>query len=124
MNELKKKILIAEDDEDILFVLAAGMDDYNIIQAEDGREALRKIKDNSPDLIILDIMMPELNGADLNAELKKDVKLKDIPVIIITGRPNMREIFSTSGDNKVDAFLEKPFTLQVLKDEIERILKG
>jgi CheY-like chemotaxis protein len=122
MNEEKKKVLIAEDDEDILFVLEEGLEGFDIITAIDGLDALEKIRNDKPALIILDIMMPELNGADLNIELKNDPEFKDIPVIIITGRPNMRDIFSSSGQNRVASFLEKPFTIKVLKQEIERIL--
>ena len=118
----KKKILIAEDDIDVMTVLGEGLEDYEIVSAYDGEDALEKIKETGPDLILLDIMMPGINGADLNKKLKKDKKLKDIPVIIITGRTNMEGLFSDSGENRVDGFLEKPFTLKVLKAEIERVL--
>ncbi len=120
----KKKIVIAEDDEDILSVIKVGLEDYDIIGAIDGREALEKIKINKPELIILDVMMPVLNGVDLNIKLKEDEELRDIPVIVITGRPNMSGLFSPYGHNKIDGFLEKPFTLDVLEGEIQRVLKN
>ncbi|MEA3506022.1 MAG: response regulator [Elusimicrobiota bacterium] len=118
----KKKILIAEDDSDVMTVLGEGLDGYEIVSAYDGRDAWEKTKETVPDLILLDIMMPAINGAELNKKFKKDKKLKDIPVIIITGRPNMEGLFSDSGPNRVEGFLEKPFTLKVLKAEIERVL--
>jgi CheY-like chemotaxis protein len=121
MNE-KKKILIAEDDRDVMFVLDEGLEGYEIISAFDGNEAYSRIKEETPDLILLDIMMPELNGADLNKRLKNDAELKEIPVIIITGRTNMQGLFSAEGENRVSGFLEKPFTLEVLKKEIGRVL--
>ncbi len=118
----KKKILIAEDDKDVMFVLEEGLKEYEIITAFDGKEAYKKIKKEVPDLILLDIMMPGINGAELNKRLKKESKLKEIPVIIITGRINMEGLFSDEGENRVDGFLEKPFTLKILKKEIERVL--
>ncbi|MFC2048662.1 response regulator [Elusimicrobiota bacterium] len=122
MNQ-KKKVLIAEDNEDIMFVLEEGLEEFSIISASDGEEAYKKIKIELPDLIILDIMMPELNGADLNRRLKNEEKLKDIPVIIITGRANMKGLFSEQGENRVSAFIEKPFSLDILKKEINSILE-
>lgn len=123
MNQKKKKVLIAEDNVDILFVLEAGLEEYEIITACDGKEALSKIRESAPEIIILDIMMPDINGADMNRELKKDPQLKDIPVIIITGRTNMRGLFSEDGENAVAGFLEKPFSIDVLRSEIKRILE-
>ena len=119
-----KKVLIVEDDEDVMFVLCEGLSDsgYEIIGAFDGDEALEKIRKERPDLIILDIMMPELNGFELKKKLKIDVHLKDIPVLIITGRQNMKGLFSDTGENKVLGFIEKPFTLEVLKEEVEKIM--
>ncbi|MGM0441822.1 MAG: response regulator [Elusimicrobiota bacterium] len=122
MNSQKKKVLIAEDDADVITVLQAGLDGYDFITAKDGKEAYEKIKSEKPDLIILDIMMPEINGADVNKKLKKDEDLKDIPVLIITGRPNLKGLFSDSGENKVSGFLEKPFSLEILEGELQKIL--
>jgi len=124
MRYEEKKVLVAEDDEDVLLVLKEGLTEmgYSVLGACDGKEAFKKIIENRPALILLDIMMPELNGVELNKKLKKNNKLKDIPVIIITGRANMHGLFSDHGENKVSGFLEKPFSLEVLKCEIERIL--
>ncbi len=122
MNKKKKKVLIAEDDEDVVFVLSEGLVGYSIIGARDGKEAWEKIKKEKPDLVILDIMMPEMNGAELNRKMKKDDMFKDIPVIIITGKPNMEGLFSDSGENAVAGFLEKPFMLEHLKKEMKRIV--
>ncbi|MGM0568546.1 MAG: response regulator [Elusimicrobiota bacterium] len=121
MNIKRKKVLIAEDDSDVVFILEEGLEGYQIITACDGRDAWEKIKSEKPDIIILDIMMPEINGADLNRKLKKDSELKNIPVIIITGKPDMEGLFSDSGENAVSAFLEKPFMLADLKRELKNI---
>ncbi len=122
MMEEKKRVLIAEDDEDVILVLKEGLKGYEFITAKDGKEAYKKIKSEHPDLIILDVMMPEINGADLNKRLKREDEVKDIPVLIITGRPNLRGLFSDSGVNKVSGFLEKPFSLKILKEELEKII--
>jgi CheY-like chemotaxis protein len=101
MTKKKKKILVADDDEDVVFVLKEGLRDYDIITAYDGREAWEKIKENRPSLVIIDIIMPEINGADLNRKIKKDNEIKDIAVIIITGTyRNLRNTSRNSGANR------------------------
>lgn len=119
----KKKILLVEDDEDVQFVLEEGLEDYDVYTSSDGKEGLEKAKEILPDIIISDIMMPNMSGADLNEALKKDPVLKNIPLILITGRPNMREIFSTEDTGRNIGFIEKPFTLDVLEKEIKRIFE-
>ena len=69
-------------------------------------------------------MMPKMDGYTVNLKLKEDEKTKDIPVIIITGKGQTRELFKQKDKAKVDGFLEKPFTIDVLKNEIKRVLEG
>ena len=120
---MSKKIFIAEDDADVVEVLKEGLEGYEIFSASNGAEALEVMKKEKPALAVIDIMMPEMNGAELNKKMKKDPNLKNVPVVIITGRPNMKDLFSANGENSVAGFLEKPFTLKVLQREIDRHLE-
>ncbi len=120
----RKKIFIAEDDPDVVEVLSEGLEGYEIVSAEDGKSALDLMRRDPPALALIDVMMPRMNGAELNRSMKSDKALKDIPVIIITGRPNVRGLFSSDGEDRVAGFLEKPFTLKVLRREIRRTLEA
>ncbi len=119
----KKKIVIAEDDEVIVEILREGLEGYEIYSALNGREALELIQKEMPDLIIADVMMPEMNGVELNRRLKREPGLCQIPVVIITAKPDMQKHFSCVGENEVAGFLEKPFTIEVLQEEIKRNLE-
>ena len=82
-----KKILIVDDDKDVILFLSTVLQDkgYEAIHALNGRRGLEVAKAGSPELILLDLMMPQKSGISLLADLKKDAKLKKIPVIMITG---------------------------------------
>jgi DNA-binding response OmpR family regulator len=116
-----KKILIVDDEQDIVeslrFVLeAAG---YNCYFAYDGEDGLRLAKDIEPDLIILDIMMPKINGYKISRLLKFDKKYKDIPIIMLTARSQESDklIGEETGANE---YITKPFDL----NEIVAKVKG
>jgi CheY-like chemotaxis protein len=83
----KKRILIVDDELDVRIYVGTLFETsgYEPIAAKNGREGLQKAKEQSPDLIILDVMMPKAGGVTMYRELKADQKLKDIPVIMLTG---------------------------------------
>ena len=83
---MPKKILVVDDEPDILKIVIFRLEKigYEVDQAADGEEALGLIKDKKPDVVLLDIMMPKLNGLDVLAQMKKDAEMKKIPVIILT----------------------------------------
>ena len=83
---MQKKILIVDDQKDVLKVLDKRLSGagYAVIKAENGKEALLLAKAEHPDLIVLDIIMPEMDGAETAAILKNDAQTKDIPVIFLT----------------------------------------
>jgi CheY-like chemotaxis protein len=83
----KKRILIVDDEQDILTYLSTLLEDngYATITAKDGREALKRVEEAVPDLITLDVSMPEKSGIKLYREVKADDRWKQIPVIIVTG---------------------------------------
>ncbi len=83
---IMKKVLLVDDDVEFceatkLLLASKG---YEVILAHDGKAGLQKVQDEHPDLVILDVMMPEMNGYDVCVVLKADEKLKKIPVILLT----------------------------------------
>ena len=82
-----KKILIVDDDSDVILFLSTVLQDqgYQTIDAQDGQEGLEMIRSERPDLVLLDLMMPEKSGISLLSDMKKDEDLKKIPVIMVTG---------------------------------------
>ena len=131
-----KKILIVDDDEDVILVLSTVLQDkgYEAVHAMDGRRGLEVAKAESPELILLDLMMPQKSGISLLADLKKDAKLKKIPVIMITGVSGETgidlESFFRKGDKtdletippRPDGYLEKPIDAVELVRLIEEFL--
>lgn len=121
---MKNYILVIDDEEDIVTVLKTRLEKagYEVECAFDGKDGLEKIKARKPDLAILDIMMPEINGSTLCGMLKFDSRYKDIPIILLTarGRDLDKEIGDTVG---ADAYMVKPFDAQVLLDLVEDLLK-
>ena len=83
----KKRILIVDDEQDILTYLSTLLEDngYATFTAKDGREALKRMEEAGPDLITLDVSMPEKSGIKLYREVKADDRWKQIPIIIVTG---------------------------------------
>jgi two-component system alkaline phosphatase synthesis response regulator PhoP len=84
---MKKNILVVDDEKDIIDLLSYNLikEGFTVITARNGREALERVK-QKPDLIILDIMMPEMNGLQVVQELKKDKKTASIPVLLLTAK--------------------------------------
>jgi CheY-like chemotaxis protein len=84
---MSNKILIIDDDTDVILILSTVLRDqgYDVITAEDGKTGLDMVKRERPDLILLDLMMPEKSGISLLQDLKEDNNLKEIPVIMVSG---------------------------------------
>src|SRR3972149_12333059 len=108
---MDKKILIVDDEHDIVLVLKMALEKkgFKVTEAYDGIEALEKISLDKPDLILLDLMMPRLDGHSLNLKLKENPEMAGIPVIVMTGRGHLKELLNISGQLSVKAYLEKPF---------------
>ena len=122
---MNKMILIADDDRNIVELLksklhAAG---YRVSTAYDGENALRLVKLNKPDLVIMDIMMPNIDGFTLELEVRDDFKAKRLPVIMMTGRPDLKEFFDKTKETKVDAWFFKPFDIDLLANKVQELLQ-
>ena len=120
---MSRSTLLICDDEDLVreLVVSALGDRYRVFEASDGGEALEQARLVRPDLILLDMMMPEKSGLDVLAELRCDPELAGTPVIMLTGRTQAfdREAISTAG---ADMYLSKPFSLAELEITIETLL--
>ncbi|MEO0089226.1 MAG: response regulator [candidate division WOR-3 bacterium] len=120
-----KKILIIEDEEAIRFILEKRLSDagYLTISAENGIEGLNKARKENPDLILLDLMLPGIDGYQICSMLKRDRRYAHIPIIILTARIQQKD-YELAMELGADAFLTKPFENQVLLSKIEELLKN
>jgi DNA-binding response OmpR family regulator len=91
---MKGKILIIEDDRFLreLMVRKLKMENLEVVEAEDGAEGLKKIKEEKPDLVLLDLILPEMDGFEVLEQKRKDEEIKDIPVIILSNLGQKEEI--------------------------------
>ena len=121
VNKVSKKILVVDDEQDIVetlkFVIEAK--GYECICAYDGEEGLMLAKQEIPDLIILDVMMPKINGFKISRLLKYDNKYKNIPILMVTAR-SQDEDKLIGEETGADEYITKPFEID---DVIQRIDK-
>ena len=120
-----KKILIVDDEQDIVeslkFVLEIA--NYSCYCAYNGEDGLRLAKEIVPDLIILDVMMPKINGYKISRLLKYDNKYKDIPIIMVTARSQLEDKM-IGEETGVNEYITKPFELDAIVKKVEEYLKG
>ena len=103
-------VLVVDDDEDIRLLCRLHLErrGYRVTQAPNGRDALEAARNDRPDLILLDLMMPVMDGWECLEQLKSDAMLRTIPVFIITGK-NQREDQDRALTSGAEAFIPKPF---------------
>jgi len=119
MSDEKKKILIVDDEKMNIIALAHYLKtQFEIIVATDGETGLEAAEKHVPDLILLDIIMPEMNGFEVIEKLKKSEVTKNIPVIFITGLNNAENEEKGIALGAVD-FITKPFSKVIVKARIE-----
>ena len=116
-------ILIVDDDQEILALVKKRLENhgYQTLTACDGEEALYQIDLQKPDIIVLDVSMPVINGFEVCARLKGDASTRHIPVLMLTGhiRYTDKKIAEHCG---ADGYIPKPYSAQLLLDEIARHL--
>lgn len=119
-----KKVLIVDDEQDIVESLKFVLENegYNCFTAFNGEDGLASAKELMPDLIILDIMMPKMNGYKISRLLKFDNKYKNIPIIMLTARSQEEDklIGSETGANE---YITKPFDLEFVVNKVNDYLK-
>ena len=117
------RILVVDDEIYIVHILdfSLGMEGYEVVTALDGEEALEKAMDCKPDLIVLDIMMPKMDGYETCKALKADDRTKDIPVILLSAKGRNVDM-QTGYDVGADEYITKPFSPRKLVDRINTML--
>jgi DNA-binding response OmpR family regulator len=119
----RKKVLIAEDEQSIRELIAYRLTQsgYTVMEASDGEEALRLAAADTPDIAVLDVMMPHLDGYQVTARLKEAPGTARVPVILLTARVQEADI--TQGfDAGADDYLRKPFNPDELVSRVRAVL--
>lgn len=119
----KYKILIVDDEPDIVETLSFMLQarNFDVVTASDGLEALSKVKSERPDLVLLDIMMPGMDGYEVCIKLKTDKETKNIPVVMLTARGENEAVIRAHKAGAND-YIVKPFTLPTLVNKLNRLL--
>src|SRR6201987_257684 len=118
-----EKILIVDDDEDVLLIVQTILDNagYSAILARNGREGVEKAIESSPDLILLDVMMPELSGWEVCTTLKSAPETRQIPIAMLTVKSEIRDLI-TGMQVGADDYVTKPFTRRRLLTAVRKLL--
>ena len=119
----KKKVLLVEDDESVrqLVRVTLQMNDYEVVEAEDGLEGLLMLDMHKPDAVILDLMMPDVGGERMLAQLRATEATKRTPVVIITGKPEVApEVIGLVGREN---FFPKPFDPDAVIARLQAMLR-
>ena len=123
---MSKKILVVDDEPDVVTYLSTVLKDagYDTLEASNGEEAMKNVLKDHPDLITLDITMPEMTGVKTYRALKESAKLKTIPVIIVTGVAHeFKQFISTRAQvPPPEGYLEKPVKPEELLAEVKRLV--
>jgi len=120
----KKRILLIEDETDMVYALTLQLEavDYKVLSATDGQAGLDMARKEKPDLIILDLMLPRMDGYKICRMLKFDERYKQIPIIMFTARAQEQDR-KLAQEVGADAYITKPFDSKVLLDKIGALLK-
>jgi signal transduction histidine kinase/ligand-binding sensor domain-containing protein/DNA-binding response OmpR family regulator len=115
-------ILLVDDNDDFLdFLSACLVTGYNVLKASDGREALELLKRENVDLVISDVMMPQVDGLQLCTAIKNDIRTSHIPIILLTARASDEHQLEGLGHG-ADDYITKPFNMEVLKLRINKFI--
>ena len=118
-----KTLLVADDDSDIRRIVstAARKQGMRTIEAEDGERALRLIREEMPDVIVLDVMMPKQDGRDVCRKVRADAATKDIPIIMFTAKDDQADRL-VGLELGADDYIAKPFKIDMLMRRIEYLI--
>jgi DNA-binding response OmpR family regulator len=121
--ERRPLVLVADDDEDILMLVAFRLEraGYDVITARSGEQALNLALANTPDLAVLDVMMPGLDGYGVTRELRRTDATSEVPVILLTARAEEADVARGMAAG-VDDYVKKPFDARDLRERVKRLL--
>jgi DNA-binding response OmpR family regulator len=124
MVQNKRRVVYIEDEAEMIDLvrLILSRKGYEVIGANGGREGLDMVRQLRPDLVLLDLMMPDMDGWDVYQQMRADETTRGIPVIVITAKAQSIDKVLGLHIAKVDAYISKPFSPQELVDSIEKVL--
>ena len=124
MAEINKKVVYIEDEFEMIDLvrLILSRKGYEVIGANSGREGLDAIRQKLPDLVLLDLMMPDMDGWDVYQQMKSVEATRDIPVIVITAKAQSIDKVLGLHIAKVDDYISKPFSPQELVESVEKVI--
>lgn len=125
MAEAKKRVVCIEDEPEMidLMKLILGRKGFVVTGANGGREGLTVIEREKPDLVLLDLMMPDMDGWEVYQQMKASEEMKTIPVIVVTAKAQSIDKVLGLHIAKVDDYITKPFGPQELLDSVEKVLE-
>lgn len=126
MNKQSKRLAYIEDEAEMIDLvrLILGRRGYTVLGANGGREGLNLVREQLPDLVLLDLMMPDMDGWDVYHQIKSEERTREIPVIVITAKAQDIDKILGLHIAKVEDYISKPFSPQELIDRIEKVLLG
>lgn len=121
---MPRKILAVDDEKHIVKLVQTNLErhGFEVVAAYDGKEALQKVQDEHPDLVILDVMMPYMDGFEVLQTMRRNASTRDIPVIMLTAKSQDTDVFR-GWQSGVDLYLTKPFNPVELVAFVKRIFK-
>ena len=121
---MPKKILAVDDERHIVRLVQVNLEraGYEVVTAFDGKEALEKVESERPDLVVLDVMMPYMDGFEVLQSLRKNQSTRDLPVIMLTAKAQDADVFR-GWQSGVDCYLTKPFNPMELLTFVKRIFQ-
>jgi two-component system response regulator VicR len=124
LNKQSKRLAYIEDEAEMIDLvrLILGRRGYTVLGANGGHEGLELIRKEKPDLVLLDLMMPDMDGWDVYHQIKSELQTRDIPVIVITAKAQNIDKILGLHIAKVDDYISKPFSPQELLERVEQVL--
>ncbi|WP_461022603.1 response regulator transcription factor [Thalassiella azotivora] len=121
--DVGRRVLVADDDRDIRELVAFRLEaaGFEVEQAEDGAQALERLRRSPPDLAVLDVMMPGLSGMDVTRQLRADPVTAHVPVILLTARAQEADVEAGFAAG-VDDYVVKPFSPRELVSRVQAVL--
>lgn len=118
------KILVTDDEPDFVVFASAILEDNGatVLQAFSGEEAMEIARREKPDLMTLDLGMPGTSGNDIFEKMRKDPELRDLPIFIITGQPELRRLIYAKDSRSPEGYLDKPITEEALLMNVRKLL--
>jgi DNA-binding response OmpR family regulator len=123
VSERRPLVLVADDDPDILMLVRVRLEGsgYDVVAARDGEQALARALERTPDIALLDVMMPKLDGYELTERLRGEEATRNLPIILLTARVQQADI-ARGIEAGADDYFAKPFSTHELRERVHAVL--